>query len=111
MFLIFILIAYLLLAPAYATMDTISNRPPPRTLPNTFIVELETPPESFDNVTAMRSYRQSDFFRRLEERNISYNVRHEYELMNALSIEFEKPEDVREVNEMQVTLKMWPVVC
>ncbi|RUS22892.1 peptidase S8/S53 domain-containing protein [Endogone sp. FLAS-F59071] len=108
MLLIFILTAYLL-APAYAALDAAGNRHPFRTLPNTFVVELETSPESFDNVTAMRNYRQSDFFRRLEERNISYIVRHEYELMNAVSIEFGKPEDVREVNEMQVTLKMWPV--
>ncbi|RUP47844.1 hypothetical protein BC936DRAFT_145277 [Jimgerdemannia flammicorona] len=103
-FLLFVSIAYLSLALAF-NIDTSSTR----TLPNTYIVEFEAPPQSFETVQEMKMNRQS-FFRRLDERNIFYHVRQEYELMNAVSIQFDKPENAYEVSEMPEVLKMWPVV-
>lgn len=79
-------------------------------VPNTFVIEFDRPIHSFASKRHVLSKR-SIFYQQLEAYNISYQIRHEYEVVNAVSIAFESPRDSALFFEKALGVKKaWPVV-
>ncbi|CEP15986.1 hypothetical protein [Parasitella parasitica] len=78
-------------------------------VPNTFVIEFDRPIQSFASKRHVLSKR-SLFYQQLEAYNISYEVRHEYEIINAVSIAFKSAHDSSLFFEKSLGVKKaWPV--
>jgi hypothetical protein len=79
-------------------------------VPNTFVVEFEKPIHAFASKRHVLSKR-SIFYEQLNAYNIQYDIRHEYELINAVSIAFKTSQDSSLFFEKALGVKKaWPVV-
>lgn len=79
-------------------------------VPNTFVIEFDRPIHSFASKRHVLSKR-SIFYQQLDAYNISYDIRHEYEVVNAVSIAFKSPQDFSLFFEKALGVKKaWPVV-
>jgi hypothetical protein len=79
-------------------------------VPNTFVIEFDRPIQSFASKRHVLSKR-STFYQELDAYNISYEIRHEYEVINAVSIAFKSPQDFSLFFEKASGVKKaWPVV-
>ncbi|KAI7905846.1 peptidase S8/S53 domain-containing protein [Cokeromyces recurvatus] len=84
-------------------------------VPNTYIIEFDQPiSHSFNlnnnNKRHLLGKRKASFYEQLNTFNISYNVRYEYEIMNAVSISFKSPEDTLLFFKNTPNIKKaWPV--
>lgn len=77
------------------------------TIPNVYLIE-------FDNRTHVKrniDQRRNQFYEQLDSLHIQYNVRHEYNLIHAVSLEFKSPRDTELFFESAMDVKrVWPVV-
>lgn len=79
-------------------------------VPNTFVIEFDRPIHSFASKRHVLGKR-SLFYEQLNAQNISYDVRHEYEVINAVSLAFKTPQDSALFFEKAIGVKKaWPVV-
>jgi minor extracellular serine protease Vpr len=79
-------------------------------VPNTYVIEFDRPINSFVSKRHILSKR-SIFYEQLRVYNISYDIRHEYDIINAVSIEFKTPRDSALFFEKALGVKRaWPVV-
>lgn len=79
-------------------------------LPNTYVIEFVKPMHEFANKRHLLSKR-SIFYEQLDNYNITYNIRHEYDVINAVSIEFKTPQDSELFFAKALGVKKaWPVV-
>lgn len=79
-------------------------------LENTFVIEFERPIHSFASKRHVLSKR-SIFYQQLDTYNISYHVRHEYDVINAVSVEFKTRDDSKLFFQKALGVKRaWPVV-
>ncbi|CEG67292.1 hypothetical protein RMATCC62417_03744 [Rhizopus microsporus] len=76
------------------------------TIPNVYLIE-------FDNRTHVKrniDQRRNQFYEQLDSLHIQYNVRHEYNLIHAVSLEFKSPRDTELFFESAMDVKrVWPV--
>lgn len=80
-------------------------------VPNTFVIEFDRPIHSFASKRHILSKR-AIFYQQLEAYNISYQIRHEYQVINAVSIAFKSSQDSSLFFEKALGVKKaWPVVC
>ncbi|KAI8640225.1 peptidase S8/S53 domain-containing protein [Parasitella parasitica] len=78
-------------------------------VPNTFVIEFDRPIHSFASKRHVLSKR-SIFYQQLAAYNISYDVRHEYEVINAVSVAFKSAQDSSLFFEKALGVKKaWPV--
>lgn len=74
-------------------------------VPNVYLIEFEKSPIS------RRHVKRSNLYDRLNALDIQFNVRHEYDLIHAVSIEFKTIGDSRLFFENTMDIKrVWPVV-
>jgi hypothetical protein len=77
------------------------------TIPNVYLIE-------FDNGTHVKrniDQRRNQFYEQLDSLHIQYNIRHEYSLIHAVSLEFKSPRDTELFFESAMDVKrVWPVV-
>lgn len=100
-----IVCVHLLLLQQYA-----EGHPSGNFLPNTYVIEFERPIHTFASKRHMLSKR-SIFYEQLKTYNISYDIRHEYDVINAVSIAFKTPQDSSLFFEKALGVKKsWPVV-
>lgn len=81
-----------------------------QSLENTFVIEFDRPVSS---VASKRNalIKRSIFYEQLNVYNISYQIRHEYDVINAVSIQFKTPGDSSVFFEKALGVKRaWPVV-
>lgn len=79
-------------------------------LENTFVIEFDRPVSSFASKRHILNKR-SIFYEQLNVYNISYDIRHEYNVINAVSIQFKTPRDSSVFFEKALGVKRaWPVV-
>jgi hypothetical protein len=79
-------------------------------VPNTYVIEFHRPIHSFASKRHVISKR-SLFYEQLKVYNISYDIRHEYEVINAVSVAFKTPQDSKLFFEKALGVKKaWPVV-
>jgi hypothetical protein len=79
-------------------------------LPHTYVVEFEQPVHAFATKRHLL-YRRSEFYQQLNDLNINYDIRHEYEIINAISVVFKTLEDSSLFfDKMNGIKKSWPVV-
>lgn len=79
-------------------------------VPNTFVIEFEKPVNAFASKRHLLN-RRSIFYEQLNSYNIQYEIRHEYELINAVSVAFKTPHDSFLFFEKALGVKKaWPVV-
>lgn len=79
-------------------------------LENTFVIEFDRPIDSFASKRHILSKR-SIFYQQLDVYNISYDIRHEYDVINAVSIQFKTTLDSSLFFEKALGVKRaWPVV-
>lgn len=79
-------------------------------VPNAYVIEFHRPINSFATKRHIHSKR-SIFYNQLSAYNISYDIRHEYNLINAVSIEFKTAQDSALFFEKALDIKRaWPVV-
>lgn len=100
-------------AAVKAPLPTTSTPAPVEALvvPNTFVIEFDRPINSFVSKRHLLSKR-SIFYEQLRVYNISYDIRHEYDVINAVSIQFKTPGDSALFFEKALGVKRaWPVVC
>ncbi|KAI9267864.1 peptidase S8/S53 domain-containing protein [Sporodiniella umbellata] len=73
-------------------------------IPNVFIVEFEK------SNLAKRHIKRSNFYNSLNDLGIQYNIRHEYQLISAVSVEFETAKDSKLFFDNAKGVKsIWPV--
>ncbi|KAG1117479.1 hypothetical protein G6F42_013427 [Rhizopus arrhizus] len=78
-------------------------------VPNTFVIEFDRPIHSFASKRHVLSKR-AIFYQQLEAYNISYQIRHEYQVINAVSIAFKSSQDSSLFFEKALGVKKaWPV--
>ncbi|KAI8997124.1 peptidase S8/S53 domain-containing protein [Pilobolus umbonatus] len=78
-------------------------------IPNTYVVEFDQPIHSFANKRQLLEKR-SQFYEQLNHSNISYHIRHEYHVINAVSIEFKSIIDASHFLGQSLGVKRaWPV--
>ncbi|KAI7893941.1 peptidase S8/S53 domain-containing protein, partial [Mucor mucedo] len=80
-----------------------------QSLENTFVIEFDRPVSS---VASKRNalFKRSIFYEQLNVYNISYQIRHEYDVINAVSIQFKTPGDSSVFFEKALGVKRaWPV--
>ncbi|KAI8088202.1 peptidase S8/S53 domain-containing protein [Thamnidium elegans] len=78
-------------------------------LENTFVIEFERPIQSFASKRHVLNKR-SIFYQQLDTYNISYHVRHEYNVINAVSVEFKTRNDSKLFFQKALGVKRaWPV--
>lgn len=81
-----------------------------KSLENTFVIEFDRPIESFASKRHILGKR-SIFYEQLNVYNISYDIRHEYDVINAVSIQFKTPHDSSLFFDKALGVKRaWPVV-
>ncbi|KAI9475803.1 MAG: peptidase S8/S53 domain-containing protein [Benjaminiella poitrasii] len=83
-------------------------------VPNTYIIEFNQLISHSFNVNNNKRHillkKRSDFYQQLNTYNISYSVRYEYEIINAVSISFKSSEDALMFFEKTPDIKKaWPV--
>jgi minor extracellular serine protease Vpr len=79
-------------------------------VPNTYVIEFDRPINSFASKRHVLTKR-SIFYEQLKTYNINYEIRHEYDIINAVSIEFKSINDSTLFFEKALGVKRaWPVV-
>ncbi|KAI8890208.1 subtilisin-like protein [Backusella circina FSU 941] len=79
-------------------------------IPHTYVIEFERPVESFATKRHLEESRRIDFYQQLDRWNINYNVRHEYDVVNAVSLSFMSTQDSSLFfDHIQGYRKAWPV--
>lgn len=79
-------------------------------LEDTFVIEFDRPVESFASKRHILNKR-SIFYQQLDTYNISYHIRHEYNVINAISVQFNSRNDSKLFFEKALGVKRaWPVV-
>lgn len=83
----------------------------PSRIPHTYVIEFERPVESFASKRHLEESRRIDFYQQLAQWNINYNIRHEYDVVNAVSLSFMSIQDsTLFFDNIQGYKKAWPVV-
>ncbi|KAI8975324.1 peptidase S8/S53 domain-containing protein [Mycotypha africana] len=79
------------------------------TIPNSYVIEFDRPINHFASKRHLLNKR-SLFYEQLKYYNISYDIRHEYELINAVSLTFKTPKDASNFFDKALGVKKaWPV--
>jgi minor extracellular serine protease Vpr len=79
-------------------------------VPNTYVIEFDRSIHSFASKRHVYSKR-SLFYEQLNANNINYDIRYEYEVINAVSMAFKTTEDATLFFEKAKGVKKaWPVV-
>lgn len=79
-------------------------------VPHRYVIEFNRPIHSFASKRHVHSKR-SIFYEQLKVHNINYDIKHEYDVINAVSIEFKSPRDSALFFEKALDIKRaWPVV-
>jgi hypothetical protein len=83
----------------------------PSRIPHAYVIEFERPVESFASKRHLEESRRIDFYQQLAQWNINYNIRHEYDVVNAVSLSFMSTQDsTLFFDNIQGYKKAWPVV-